>query len=291
MNFHFTSKGMVSGLAVAMLAAAGAGTARAQISITAADVALTQSFNSLTTSVGSWTSNSTLTGVYAGGDGQITSAYRDGMTEKTSFGMNYTNPASDRALGMSLMNNINSDTVWYGFRYVNNTGLTLHSVEITYFVERFFGWADQATRFAEGFQVHTAVNPSITGRPEGPEWQRRAGLEYHPDFGPVSGSDGPATLFSGVYYFDGNHADYRTERNAVLTIGGGLAHGEEFWIMFGNTVSDVEDGTTNADGVAIDDLSVTFSTAAIPEPASAAALLGLGALVAVVAGRRARVRR
>lgn len=283
MNFISKLKqgGTVSTTALAMMAA-GVGSASAQISITAADVALTQSFDSLSQNLSTWTSNSTLPGVYAGGTGQITPAYRDGSIAKTSYGV-----GGDRALGMSLMDNVNSDTVWYGFRYVNDTGVTLHSVEITYFVERYFGWKDEAYRFDEGFRVYTAVNPAITGRPEGPEWSRRESLEYHPPSGPVPDSAGTIFEFSQYYYFDGNHADYRTERNAVLGIAGGLAHGEEYWIMFGNSVSEVVSGETNSDGIAIDDLSVTFSTTAIPEPASAAALLAAGALACAALRRRA----
>lgn len=289
MHFHnLMPKGVRYGLAVGAMTA-GCCVASAQISISAADVALTQNFDSLPTSgTGSWVSNSTLPGVYAGGDGQITPAYREGSIEKTSFGLNYTNPASDRALGMSLLGNINSDTVWYGFRYVNDTGSTLNSVAISYFLERFYGWADESTRFDEAFRVYTAVNPSTTGNPSGPEWMRQASLEQHPDLGPVPGSSGPATLGSGVYYFDGNHADYRTGLNAVLSIPGGLAHGEEYWIMFGNSVAEVAGDKTISDGVAIDDLSVTFSAAAIPEPANAATLLAFGALASVARRRRAR---
>ncbi len=285
MNIRFCQMMRVCGLAVAILMAV-TGAVFAQFSITMADVPITENFNSLPRSgISSWSSNETLTGVYAGGDSQITTGYRDGSIEKTSFGINFTNPASDRALGMSLLGNINSDTVWYGFRFVNNSRVTLHSVEIGYFVERYFGWADESTRFTEGFQVYTAENPSTTGNPSGPEWVRRTSLEFHPGPGPVPNSTGPATLSSGVYFFDGNNVDYRTERNATLAISGGLASGAEYWIMFGNSVAGVLDGKTISDGVAIDDLTVTFSTAVVPEPASVAAAFGLLALVGAAVRR------
>lgn len=263
---------------------------RAQMSIESPGVALTQDFNSLGTNPSTWSSNSTLPGVYAGGDGQMTSGYRNNLIEKTSYGISYTNPASDRALGMSLLDNWDSSSVWYGFRFVNNTGETLFSVEISYAVERYYGWADEGTRFTEGFRFYTAINPvsESLGNPYDPEWQRRPSMEYHPVAGPVSGSDGPQTLHNGVYYFDGNHADYRTLITGTLNIYGGLADGGEYWIMLGNNVLDAASPLRNADGLGIDDLSVTFSTslAAVPEPSTYVLFVGLGVLGLVLWRRK-----
>lgn len=288
MKSYFRGSTSFIGLMLGML---GVSQAAAQISIDNEGEAFTENFDSLTSSSPtSWVSGVTLPGVYGGGDGLITTSYRDGVTEKTSYGLNYTNPASDRALGMSLMGNFNSDTVWYGFRFVNNTGSTLYSVEVSYYVERYFGWADVDSRFDEGFQVYTAVSPTVTGNPLGSEWTRQVGLEYHPAAGPVLGSSGPASYYStgGYFIFDGNHADYRTEMSLTLGIVGGLIDGAEYWIMFGNTVAGVLGNKTNADGLAIDDLSVTFSTAAIPEPANMAVLIGAGLLGAVLTRRRGK---
>ena len=61
-----------------------------------------------------------------------------------------------------------------------------------------------------------------------------------------------------------------------------LAPGEKLWLRW---VTFDDPGNDHA--LAIDNLSVSFSTATIPEPASAAALLGLAAL-AFATGRRRR---
>jgi MYXO-CTERM domain-containing protein len=256
-----------------------------QIIISTPAVPYFEDFNDLSTNDATWTSNSTVAGIYAAGTSTITPSYRLQNTPKTSFGVNGVNSESDRALGISLIDNGSSDTVWYAMRFVNNTGVTLNSLSVSYYAERYWAYTDSATRFNEGFEFYGAVNPVITARPDGLEWVRQTSLDYTPAEGIVTDSPGNRffSVSANAWSVDGNHPDYRTFITGTLAINGGLANGQEYWLLWGNAVFGL---SKISDGIAVDDLTVTFATSAIPEPSAYAALAGM--LMLALAGLRRR---
>jgi hypothetical protein len=259
----------------------GTSQATAQILISSPGSTYLEDFDDLSTDDASWSSNSTIAGLYAAGTPTITPSFRLQGTPKTSFGVNGVNIATDRALGISLIDNGNSTTVWYALRFINDTGVTLNSLEVGYYAERYWAYLDTGLRFNEGFEFYGAVNPAITARPDGAEWVRHAGLDYTPTFGIVAES--LANRFfsasANAWSVDGNSGDYRTFISGTLAIDGGLADGQEYWLLWGNDVFGLG---KISDGIAVDDLTVTFSTGVIPEPSSYAAFAGL--LTLAVAG-------
>ena len=260
--------------------------ALAQLSISSDGETYTQDFDDLSSSyLSSWGNDSTLPGWFSG-KSSTTSAYRNTAFPVVSYGTS-TVPG-ERALGMSLTGN--DDTVWLSARFTNDTGMVLNSFVVSYFVEQYYGFGDSNHRFAEGMQFWTAVDPAITGRPEGAEWHRHQALEYFPVESVVAGSTGNLGFsnFLGAEILNGNHSDYRTLVSGTVLLAGGVAPGETLFLMWGNSSYGNGDRLIS-DGIAIDDLSVTFSSAAtaVPEPSAGAIFGGLTVLGMAVSRRRA----
>ncbi len=202
-----------------------------QISITATATPFTQNFNTLAnTGTNTWTDNSTIAGwysnrvVYIGDDGTSTTG---GLH---SYG---TNATSERALG--ALTSGSAGTVNIGGRYVNNTGTTVSSFDISYRGEE---WRQTANAQSLVFEYQVGATALTTG-----VWTAVAGLNFT---APVTGTAGP---------IDGNAVANYSVKTATITVT--VTNGQEIWFRWTKT------GTTSP-GIAIDDVSVTANAACSP---------------------------
>ena len=256
----------------------------AQISINAPDATYVQDFNDLSSSgTNDWDDNETLVGWYTNKLSYQT-AYRSLAYPIVSYGVTGTNSASDRALGMSLLATP-SDTAYLQARFVNNTGETLYSAEVSFYGEQYFSYYDNGYRFDGGMLVYSALNPTVFYPSE--QWTQQNGMTFNP--GPLLDPDLAlyASNFFSAYGLDGNDANFRTLITGTINFAGGMAPGDQFVLMWGNTNSGVTGNGLNSDGLAIDDLNLTFRTtlSAVPEPSTFGLLAGF-AMLGVVLGRR-----
>lgn len=93
----------------------------------------------------------------------------------------------------------------------------------------------------------------------------------------------PNAVETSAAWIDGNLVENRTQISFDFT-GVTLEPGEKIWFHWVSS----NNPTYNDHALAIDDLSISFSTAAIPEPAATSALLGLAALGLAASRRRLR---
>ncbi|WP_395066766.1 choice-of-anchor D domain-containing protein [Flavobacterium sp.] len=198
-----------------------------QVSILSAGTAYTQNFNTLATSgttnvwadnttIASWYSNRT---VYIGDDGTNTTG---GIH---SYG---TTASSERALGTLTSGSV--ATAYIGGRYINNTGASVASFDISYRGEE---WRQNATAQTLVFEYQVGATTLTTGT-----WTPVTSLNFT---GPKIGTAGA---------LDGN-----VSGNFLTIIGNvtvAVNNGQEIWFRWTKTSS-------NSSGLAIDDVSVTAS--------------------------------
>lgn len=226
-----------------MLLAGLAIKSNAQVSVTPGSLNYTQNFNTLengsastyTTLPNGWAIHergANANGQYAGGNGSTNTG------DTYSFGANST---TERALGGLASNNLQTS---FGVKFVNNTGAVITGLNISYKGEQ---WRDG---FATGIDtlsfaystVATAVSDTIPAN-----WTSNAALTFTSVVNGTSGTnalDGNATANSAI----------KTATIAVtIPVGGSIILK---W-------SDIN-VAGNDDGLAVDDLSVTFSTGSAP---------------------------
>ncbi len=214
-------------------------------SITTLESPLTENFDTLA-STGTnitWTDNATIPGWYSS-----RVAYNSGTGSSNtgalySFGVAGTNPVTDRALGAVASGG--TGTIFYGVRFVNNTGNTINSLDVSYIGEQ---WRNGGSNTAvpsvaqsNDFQYQvanagaiTAINIPSTG------WVDHDALDFtSPTFGTVAAQ----TL-------DGNAAANRTAKSSNISLT--VAPGQEVWLRWRDI-----DNAGNDHGLAVDDLSVT----------------------------------
>lgn len=214
-------------------------------SITTVESPLTENFDTLAstgTGIG-WADNATIPGWYSS---RVT--YNSGTGSSNagalySFGVAGTNPVTDRALGS--VGSGSTGTIFYGVRFVNNTGNTITSLDVNYNGEQWrTGGSSSATpsvaQTAEfEYQVAnagviTAINTPSTG------WLDHNALDFT---SPIFGTTIAAAL-------DGNAAANRTAKTSTITLT--LLPGQEVWLRWRDI-----DHANNDHGLAVDDLSVT----------------------------------
>ena len=219
----------------------------AQVSLTTLGTPYTQNFDSLLTTgtANPWTDNSTLAGWYA----QFSATPANPTTYRADSGGSNTGaiyswgltPLTERAFGM--LSSGTPVTVLTAVRFVNNTGSTITSLNISYNGEQ---WRDGGavtpvaqTTFFE-YQVANAgtitdANAPTTG------WTSFSSLDFtSPTF--TNTTTGAA--------IDGNNASNRTAKSATLTVT--VNPGQEVWLRW----RDPNDAG-NDHGLGVDDLSVT----------------------------------
>ena len=213
-------------------------------SITTLDAPLSENFDTLA-SAGTnlaWTDNSTIPGWYSS-----RATYNAGTGSSTtgalySFGVAGTNPATDRALGGLASGG--TGTIFFGVRFVNNTGNTITSLDVSYNGEQWRKGGSSTTpdvAQTDDFQyqvanagVITAINTPTTG------WVDHDPLDFtSPVFGSVT-----ATAL------DGNAAANRTAKSSTITLT--VGPGQEVWLRWRDI-----DNANNDHGLAVDDLVVT----------------------------------
>ena len=214
-------------------------------SITTLESPLTESFDTLaSTGTGLvWTDNATIPGWYSS---RVT--YNSGTGSSNtgalySFGVAGTNPVTDRALGS--VGSGGTGTIFYGVRFVNNTGNTITSLDVNYVGEQWRnGGSSSATPSVAqtaDFQYQVANAGAITGvNVPATGWVDQDALDFtSPIFGTTTNSA-----------LDGNAPANRTAKSSTISVT--VAPGQEVWLRWRDI-----DHPNNDHGLAVDELSVT----------------------------------
>ena len=214
-------------------------------SITTLESPLTESFDTLaSTGTGiAWTDNTTIAGWYSS---RVT--YNSGTGSSNtgalySFGIAGTNPVTDRALGS--VGSGGTGIVFWGVRFVNNTGNTITSLDVNYVGEQWrTGGSSSATPSVAqtaDFQYQVANAGAITAiNTPSAGWLDHDTLDFT---SPIFGTTVGAAL-------DGNAAANRTAKSSTISVT--VAPGQEVWLRWRDI-----DHANNDHGLAVDDLSVT----------------------------------
>jgi uncharacterized repeat protein (TIGR01451 family) len=232
--------------------------ALAQVSLTTLGAPYNQNFDSLATSgtANAWADNTTLPGWYAqfsATPANPTTYRADSGGSNTgaiySWGLTGVNPLTERAFGS--VSSGTPVTVLTAVRFVNNTGTTITSLDVSYNGEQ---WRDGGavtpvaqTTFFE-YQVGNAGAITDANAPSS-GWT------------PFSSLDNTSPTFTNTgagAAIEGNQPANRTAKAATITVT--VNPGQEIWLRW----RDVNDGG-NDHGLAVDDLSVT-PQGGIPTP-------------------------
>jgi len=224
--------------------------ASAQVSLTTLGSPYTQNFDSLATTgtANAWTDNSTIVGWYA----QFSATPANPTTYRAdsggsnagaiySWGVAGVNALTERAFGM--LSSGTPVTVLTAVRFVNNTGSTISSFDISYNGEQ---WRDggAATPAAQTtfFEYRVGAAGAITdANTPSTGWTAFSSLNFT---SPTFTNTGAGAAI------EGNQAANRTAKSATLTVT--VNPGEEIWLRW----RDPNDAG-NDHGLAVDDLSVT----------------------------------
>lgn len=210
----------------------------------------TQNFDSLGTASALWTNNVVLTGWHfvsstngAGSFDALGLATNNGSSF-AGFWYNFGHPETpDRALG-SVAGPFFGITFdhYYGAQFINNSSSPVTQVDISYTGEQ---WRD-STNLIQSLQF----------------FYRVGGSDFVADLANIGWTPAPILNFVsvqnlGVGAIDGNNPANQSSIQGTLS-GLNIPAGESFWIRW----FDVNDGGDNVldHGMAIDDVSVTFST-------------------------------
>lgn len=261
--------------------------------------AYTQNFDSIptngSTTTQPWVQDSSLSGWYVyqvtsvnatgGVASDITSIVTSQGGSNTgalySFGNATTSPTGgDRALGSIGSNTVPganaaspalNASIYYVARFVNNSGGTITSLSVTYTGEQWRLAQDQTSAQELQFQYYTATaTPDFGNGPAQGGW---SGTQSALTFIPPKVNTNPGAGLA----LDGNDPANRTTLSSTLNLT--IQPGATFYFRWRDL-----NNTGNDHGVAIDDLTVSYTVVPIPEPAS---LLTL-ALPAVALRRRRR---
>ena len=214
-------------------------------SITTLESPLTENFDTLASTLTgiTWTDNATIPGWYSSRVTYNTGTGTSNAGALYSFGVAGANPVTDRALGSVASGG--TGTIFYGVRFVNNTGNTINSLDVSYIGEqwRTGGSSNTTPSVAQtnDFQYQVANGGAITGiNAPTTGWVDHDALDFT---SPIFNTVAAAAL-------DGNSAANRTAKSSNITLT--VAPGQEVWLRWRDI-----DNTNNDHGLAVDDLSVT----------------------------------
>jgi len=241
-------------VAASLLAGLAVSAAHAQILFSAGSP-YTQNFDTALATAGLWTDNSTIPGWYASktlpAPGGPVTAFQLGSGTSTSgqlysFGVAGVNPATDRAIG-----SIGSGTPGnfaYGVRFTNDTALTITNIVIAYTGEQWRngGNASQATQPLAFSYLKSSTAITSSDAVNSQAWTSFSPLTF------IS----PNTLSTTGVALDGNDPTNRVTFNVTLT-NVTVGPGEEIFFRW----YDLND-VGNDHGLAVDDLSISYSTIA-----------------------------
>ncbi len=184
--------------------------------------------------------------------------------------------STDRAFGgqgsSDSIDNASDQFIRYGLQLTNTTGVTLTEFTLSFTAEQWRAITDElADQLTFDYKVGADSISGDTG------WTDVAAFTF----------DAPNTTTSSQWY-DGNAAANREVFSETIT-GVNWGAGEDLWLRWndvggtGNVGVDPQDGFKRAI-MGIDDL--TFTASAVPEPSSAALLMGLSVGALLVTRRR-----
>src|SRR5215204_4531036 len=195
---------------------------------------LTENFDTLAQSgtFMTWADNTTVPGWYSS-----RSTYNSGTgTSNTGSLMSYgKTPVSDRALGS--LASVGTGTVAFGTRLINNTGVTITSLNISYAGEQWRNGGNTTPQALE-FQYQVVNSNAISNINDG-AWTTFNALSFTSLINTATSSS-----------LDGNLAANRAQKTASLTVN--VNQNQEIWLRW----VDIDD-SGNDHGFGIDDLSVT----------------------------------
>jgi len=215
-----------------------------------------QNFDSLASSAGGWTNDSTLPGWYSSkGNSVSTNFFASNGTGTSggiySYGVTGVSNVADRALGSVGASSI---TYTYGVRFINNTAANQTNITVSYLGEQWRG-GSVATSQALTFSVGVSSSP-ITNTHSAAAWINLSPLNFvSPNLGTLSSA------------LDGNASTNRQIFTNVILAGISVLPGQELMLRW----SDIDDGGSDS-GLAIDDLTVAF-TGGVSNPPVAPAIL------------------
>jgi len=259
-----TKKLFALGAAMVGLAAAGAqasginpGTVSPYV---LADADYTQDFDSLTPFGSNLTALPEGWQFYEGGD--FGDGFYVGGVSNTSGGIHAYGSGTERALGGIPGSTITP--LHFGVIFENGLGAAINALDISYTGEQ---WYNTAVAGKLTFE-YSLDAPSINDG----TWTAFSALDFV----------GPAT---GANAVDGNAAANRSQVSALID-GLSIGVGDTFALRW--TIADSNPALTE-DGLAVDDLTITASTAiaAVPEPATWAMMIGGFGLAGAALRRRA----
>ena len=229
----------------------GTNSVQGQVSITAGSLTYTQNFNGLaTTGSPTFTQNSTIAGIYGERTGTGTTIVADAGSGTAGGLYSYgTGTVTDRALGSLGSSNAAAGNFAYGTRFVNNTGTAITSLRIQYTGEQWrnggSGTAAQTVSFSYlvSSVAITSTNPTPLATPLPAGYTSVSTLDFT---SPVFAGTGSA--------LDGNSAANRSAKDAVVSVS--IPVGSEIMLRWHDP-----DHAGADHGLAIDDLTVTFTTA------------------------------
>lgn len=226
-----------------------AAAAHSQTNVNTAGTPVTENFNSLSTSstATTWNQNATISGWYA----YETDPWRVNLNIAGDSGAQTTgrlysygrSGASDRALG--ALSSGSTDSIVFGWRLKNNTGVTITGVEVSYTGEQ---WRRAANTTAHKLLFFYKVDSSIPSI-DSATIKNLTGNGY--TYYQALNFEGPATG-SSASILNGN--DAANSKSISQTINVTIPNGHEIMLLWFD-----DDDIGNDHGLAIDDLSVTFS--------------------------------
>ncbi|MBP6478745.1 MAG: hypothetical protein KA290_13595, partial [Chitinophagaceae bacterium] len=224
-----------------------------QVSINAGSTPYSENFDALTTTNFNLTNNTSITGVYAfrtlvNATPNVFTA--DNGASNTGRFNNYgTTSATDRALGSA--SSAGPGTLYYGVKYVNNTGSAITSLSVTYTGEQ---WRNGGNATAQILAFDYRQASSITDLTTG-TYTAVAALNFTT---PTNSAIAAA--------LDGNNSANRAVLTNSITVN--IPAGEEIMLRW----TDINDAGVDH-GVAIDDLSVTATLASCSAPSTQASAI------------------
>ncbi|MBX7158370.1 MAG: hypothetical protein K1X66_08310 [Verrucomicrobiae bacterium] len=219
---------------------------QSQISITGSlPQNYTQDFDSLGTNNVTWTDNSTILGwlyvisANSTNAGTVPSLLASDGNAIFSLGFNFGSSADlDRALGSRALAVANTNELFYGARFINNTAGTITNVSISYVGEQ---WRDADANPQTISFFYRVGGSDFLGDPSNIGWTATPALDF----------TSPQNAAAGV--LDGNLPANQTPVNGSVNVN--VAPGQEFWIRWADLFN-----TVNADHfLGIDDVNITFN--------------------------------